>query len=128
MHQAIRSGMLAAELVSEQGSNLGFVARWRASIGHREMQAVRNFKPALRFGSYFAMINSGLEALLKGRTSWTLRDCADWSALAKRDTCDSPERGRVNRGLPQRDRVSSVFVAGSDHDEVQSIHCKVADI
>ncbi len=127
IHQAIRSGALAAEQVAETGASTGFDARWRASEGGRELYQVRNFKPAFKRGLYFAMANAGLETLLKGRTPWTLKNRADWSELKRLDEYQSPDRGWVERTLQPRDRVSSVFFAGNAHDESQPVHLKVAD-
>ena len=50
IHQAIRSGMLAAEHLAEAGSPDGFDARWRASPGGQELKSVRNFKPGVQEG------------------------------------------------------------------------------
>ncbi|AMN46738.1 electron transfer flavoprotein-ubiquinone oxidoreductase [Steroidobacter denitrificans] len=127
IHQAIRSGVCAADHLSEHGSSTGYDARWRASEGHRELRAVRNFKPAFKRGLYFGMFNAGIEALLKGRTPWTLRNSADWSALEKLGDYASPDRAWVERSLPPRDRLASVFFAGNVHDESQPIHLKVPD-
>jgi electron-transferring-flavoprotein dehydrogenase len=127
IHQAVRSGVLAAEHLAESGSGAGFDARWRASEGHRELRAVRNFKPAFKAGLYVAMANAGLEIVTRGRTPWTLHNSADAPALRKLDRYASPDRGWVTRTLPPRDRVSSVFFAGNAHDENQPVHLKVAD-
>jgi electron-transferring-flavoprotein dehydrogenase len=127
IHQAIRSGMLAAEHLSERGESTGFDARWRASDGHRELRQVRNFKPAFKNGLYFAIANAGLESLLKGKTPWTLRNTPDWSALEKLDDYASPDRGWIDRTLPPRDRLASVFFAGNVHDESQPVHLIVHD-
>jgi electron-transferring-flavoprotein dehydrogenase len=127
IHQAIRSGVLAAEHLAEVGNAAGFDARWRASEGHRELRAVRNFKPGFKQGLYVAMVNAGLEIVTRGATPWTLHNSADATALKKLDDYASPDRGWVPRALPPRDRVSSVFFAGNAHDENQPIHLKVAD-
>jgi electron-transferring-flavoprotein dehydrogenase len=127
IHQAIRSGTLAGEHLAERGESTGFDARWRASEGHRELREVRNFKPGFKQGLYVAMLNAGLEALLKGKTPWTLRNRADWSALAKLDEYVSPDRGWTARTLPPRDRLASVFFAGNVHDESQPVHLIVRD-
>jgi electron-transferring-flavoprotein dehydrogenase len=127
IHQAIRSGVLAAEHLADKGGSLGFDARWRASEGHRELHAVRNFKPGFKRGLYLAMANAGLEILTRGNTPWTLHNTADAPALRKLDEYASPDRGWVTRTLPPRDRVSSVFFAGNAHDENQPIHLHVAD-
>lgn len=127
IHQAIRSGALAAEHLAETGTSTGYDARWRASVGHRELHQVRNFKPGFKRGLYLGMLNAGLEALLKGRTPWTLENTADWSALARLDEYASPDRGWTTRTLPPRDRAASVFFAGNVHDESQPVHLKVHD-
>ena len=127
IHQAIRSGTLAAEHLAEQAKTAGFDARWRASEGHRELYSIRNFKPAFKRGLYFAMANAGLESIVRGRVPWTFKNTADWSALEKLDDYASPDRGWGERTLPPRDRLASVFFAGNVHDESQPIHLKVAD-
>ncbi len=127
IHQAIRSGVLAAEHLIEKGSVSGFDARWRASPGHQELHSVRNFKPAFKKGLYFAMLNAGIESILKGKMPWTLKNTADWSALKKLDEYTSPDRGWSDRTLPPRDRLAFVFFAGNVHDEAQPVHLKVHD-
>jgi electron-transferring-flavoprotein dehydrogenase len=127
IHQAIRSGMLAGEHLAEVGSSEGFDARWRASEGHKELRAVRNFKPGFKAGLYLAMVNAGIEAILKGKTPWTLHNKADFAQLKKLDEYVSPDRGWGERTLPPRDRLASVFFAGNVHDESQPAHLKVRD-
>jgi len=46
IHQAIRSGMLAAEHLVETSASTGFDACWRASVGGLELRQVRNIAPA----------------------------------------------------------------------------------
>ena len=127
VHQAIRSGALAAEHVVETGGGAGFDARWRASAGGQELRRVRNFKPAFKRGLWTGLLNSAWETLTRGLSPWTLANSADWSRLAKLDAYSSPERHWVERTLPPRDRVSFVFFAGNSHDENQPVHLKVAD-
>ena len=127
VHQAIRSGALAGEHIAETGGGAGFDARWRASQGGRELQRVRNFKPAFKRGLWSGLANSAWEMLTCGRSPWTLKNQADWSRLRRLDEFDSPDRGWVERALPPRDRVSFVFFAGNVHEESQPVHLKVAD-
>jgi electron-transferring-flavoprotein dehydrogenase len=127
VHQAIRSGSLAAEHIAESGGGTGFDARWRASPGGRELQRARNFKPAFKRGLWLGLVNSAWEMLTGGRSPWTLKNTADWSRLRRLDEFHSPDRGWVERTLPPRDRVSFVFFAGNVHDESQPVHLKVAD-
>jgi electron-transferring-flavoprotein dehydrogenase len=128
VHQAIRSGMLAAEHLAASGSPAGFDALWRASAGGQELRAVRNVKPGFKRGLWFGLANAGLEALTGGRTPWTLRPkTADFQRLRHLDSYASPDRHWVERTLPPRDRLASVFFASTSHDEQQPAHLKVRD-
>jgi electron-transferring-flavoprotein dehydrogenase len=128
IHQAIRSGVCAAEHLSEVGSPKGFDARWRASAGGRELHKVRNFKPGFKRGLIWGTLNFGLEMIAGGHLPWTLKsEVDDGNKLKQLDDYTSPERHWVVRTLPPRDRVSSVFFAGNTHDEHQPAHLKVAD-
>jgi electron-transferring-flavoprotein dehydrogenase len=128
VHQAIRSGKLAGEHIAATGGGSGFDAKWRASVGGRELRKVRNFKPAFKRGMWLGLANSAWEMLTAGHSPWTLRNTVDWSRLAKLDDFVSPERHWVTRTLPPRDRVSFVFFAGNSHEESQPVHLKVADL
>jgi electron-transferring-flavoprotein dehydrogenase len=120
--------MLAAEHLIEKGAPAGFDARWRASPGGQELRAVRNFKPGFKRGLWFGMANSALEVVTGGHTPWTLKsEVQDYERLKKLDEYTSPDRGWVARTLPPRDRVASVFLASTSHDEAQPAHLKVAD-
>jgi electron-transferring-flavoprotein dehydrogenase len=128
IHQAIRSGVLAAENLAEVGSPDGFDARWRASPGGQELKAVRNFKPGFKRGVWFGMANAALEVVTGGRTPWTLKSrTADYARLKLLSDYPEVDREWVDRTLPPRDRVASVFFASTLHDESQPAHLKVAD-
>jgi electron-transferring-flavoprotein dehydrogenase len=127
IHQAMRCGMLAAEHLHEHGSVAGFDARWRASPGGQELKKVRNFKPGFKRGLWVGVLNWGLETITAGHTPWTLRNSASFAATQHLDEFHSPERGWGERSLPPRDRLASVYFAGTTHDEQQPAHLKVAD-
>ena len=126
IHQAIRSGMLAAEHIAEAGVTAGFDARWRASPGGQELRKVRNIKPGFKGGLWAGLANGAFETLTGGRMPWTLKNSSN-TALHKLDDYASPDRGWVDRSLPPRDRLASVFLASTSHDEAQPAHLKVAD-
>lgn len=127
VHQAIRSGVLAGEHVAETASSAGFDAKWRRSVGGRELERIRNFKPGFKRGMWFGLANSAWETLTYGKSPWTLKNSADYSRLKQLDEYESPDRHWPPRTLPPRDRVSFVFFAGNAHEESQPVHLKVAD-
>lgn len=128
IHQAIRSGMLAAENLAEVGSPDGFDARWRASPGGQELKAVRNYKPGFKRGLWFGMANAALEVVTGGRTPWTLKSrTPDYARLKLLSDYPEVNREWVDRTLPPRDRLASVFFASTTHDEAQPAHLKVLD-
>ena len=93
IHQAIRSGVTAAEHYVETGSAAGFDARWRGSVGGRELHKVRNIRPGFRRGLWLGLANAVLETATAGTLPWTLANHADHSALRRLDEYQSPERG-----------------------------------
>ena len=126
IHQALRCAMAAADYFAENNTSIGFDAVWRKTEAVAELREVRNVKPGFKRGLRLGMLNAGIESILGGRTPWTLRNAATWP-LEKLADYDSPNRHWVNRDLPPRDRLSSVFYAVTAHDEVQPVHLKVRD-
>jgi len=127
VHQALRSGALAAEHIAATGGSPGFDQRWRTSAGGLELYKVRNIRPGFRRGMWMGMLNGALETLTAGHSPWTLANHADHSALRRLDQYASPDRGWGERTLKPRDRLSAVFFAGNTHEESQPVHLKVAD-
>ena len=127
-HQAIRSGMLAAEhLVASQLAPQGFDAKLRGSEIMSELHAVRNVKPAFKRGLWFGLINAGWETLTRGKSPWTLRNKPDWCQMEKLADYEAPKRDYVDRTLAPRDRLAGVYYAATEHDEDQPVHLKVLD-
>jgi len=128
IHTAIRAGMLAAEHTVESLSSEGFDAAFRASPTGRELHKVRNIRPGFRWGLWGGMLNAAIETATLGKLPWTLKNHADWSSLKKLDGYTAPKRDYGSRELPPRDRLASVYFAGTAHDEAQPVHLKVADL
>ena len=128
VHQAIRSGALAAEHIVETGHPRGFDARFRASPGGSELKKVRNFKPGFKKGLWLGLANAALETVTGGRTPWTFKNKADYQQLQKLAEYTSPDRHwSAERELKPRDRLAAVYFAGTVHDESQPVHLRVAD-
>ncbi len=126
VHLALQCGMAAAEHLAETSTSDGFDARWREGPGGKELHRVRNIRPGFRAGLWPGLINAALETATAGRLPWTLKNHADHARL-KKITRSSPARSWVDRDLPPRDRLSSVYYASLAHDEDQPVHLKVAD-
>ena len=126
-HQAIRSGMLAAEhLVANALAPEGFDAALRASPVMAELKPVRNIKPGFKRGLWFGLANAAWETATKGLSPWTLATAPDWSSLDSLDK-PAPQRDYLQRELGPRDRLQAVYYAATEHDEDQPVHLRVHD-
>ncbi|MEO7432025.1 MAG: electron transfer flavoprotein-ubiquinone oxidoreductase [Dokdonella sp.] len=137
-HQAMRSGMLAAEHIAATETSQGYDAKLRASPVMTELKKVRNIRPGFNKGLWAGLANAGWETATAGLSPWTLRNHADWSSLHKIDATEaatrsdanavSPEQpSYVDRTLAPRDRLAGVYFAATEHDEDQPVHLHVAD-
>jgi electron-transferring-flavoprotein dehydrogenase len=124
-HQALRSGMLAAEHLHETASTTGFDDRLRKSAIVAELRKVRNIRPGFQKGLWRGMFTAVVETLTAGRLPRTLHNHADWSSLRKMDS--KPDRDWVDRVLPPRDRLASVYFAATEHDEDQPVHLQILE-
>lgn len=131
-HQAMRSGMLAAEHFAEKQSAQGFDVALRASPVMAELKKVRNIRPGFHRGLWPGLVNAAWETATAGLSPWTLKNHADWPSLTKLDDGvidqhQSPQRDYVQRDLPPRDRLAGVYFAATEHDEDQPVHLHVRD-
>jgi electron-transferring-flavoprotein dehydrogenase len=134
-HAAMKSGMLAAEAVADALSNgrptepATYVERFKASWLCAELESVRNFRPAFaKFGLYGGTIYAGIDSMvLRGRAPWTMHHThADNETLldvSKVRKIDYPKPD----GALTFDRLSSVFVSNTNHEENQPVHLKLRD-
>jgi electron-transferring-flavoprotein dehydrogenase len=137
-HQALRSGMLAAEHIAATGKADGYDAKLRGSPVMTELKKVRNIRPGFNKGLWFGLANAGWETATAGLSPWTLKNHADWSSLQKIDATEAATRNDANAASPKqpayvdrtlapRDRLAGVYFAATEHDEDQPIHLHVAD-
>jgi len=126
-HQAIRSGMLAAEHIVAAGKPEGWDAKLRASPIVAELKKVRNIRPGFHRGFWLGLMNAGWETLTAGHSPWTLKNHADHTSLLKVDSFQPQLRDYVERSLPPRDRLAEVYFASTQHDEDQPVHLHVLD-
>jgi electron-transferring-flavoprotein dehydrogenase len=134
-HGAIKSGMLAAEAVVEAleagrtGDSLdAYPAAFRQSWLHEELYRARNFKPWMSKGLYTGTLMVGIDQVLfRGRAPWTLHHAhADHETL-KRKTEATPIAYPKADGVLTFDRLSSVFISNTNHNEDQPAHLRLKD-
>jgi electron-transferring-flavoprotein dehydrogenase len=101
--------------------------RERASWVFDELYRVRNIRPSFRWGLFGAIAYSALDTyVLRGRAPWTLRNHADHTQLRK--TSESqPIAYPKPDGKITFDRLSSVFVSNTNHEEDQLPHLRLRD-
>ncbi|WP_342627425.1 electron transfer flavoprotein-ubiquinone oxidoreductase [Nguyenibacter vanlangensis] len=131
-HTAMKSGMLAAEAVAEamaggRAEPTSYTARVRSSWLWEELRGVRNIRPAFaRFGTKGGALYAGIDAmLLRGRAPWTLHhrhgDNEDLLSAGQSAPIAYPRPdGRITF-----DRLSSVFLSATNHEEDQPVHLKL---
>jgi electron-transferring-flavoprotein dehydrogenase len=73
------------------------------------------------------LVTAAIETLTGGRLKRTLTHHADHSALRRASEFEAPDRGWVERDLPPRDRLASVYFAATEHDEDQPIHLQITE-
>ena len=132
IHQAMRSGLLAAEHLAANNDVTGYDAAWRNSAGGKALHAVRNIKPGFKHGLWLGLANAGLETLLGGRTPWTLKHVANDRTLRRLaatavETATPAANAAPERTLAPRDRTAAVYLASTAHEESQPVHLHVAD-
>ena len=134
-HCAMKSGMLAAEaaadaLAADRSSELtAYTAKFKASWLYPELKSVRNLRPAFaKYGLYGFLAYSGLDTfLLRGRAPWTLHHKhRDNEVLAKATDAHKIEYPKPD-GVLTFDRLSSVFISNTNHEENQPVHLKLRD-
>ena len=134
-HCAMKSGMMAAEAAAEALAAdrtvelTAYTEKFRASWLYPELKHERNLRPAFaKFGLYGFMLYSGLDTfVLRGRAPWTFHHKhADHDGLAKASDSKKIEYPKPD-GKLTFDRLSSVFISNTNHEENQPVHLKLRD-
>jgi electron-transferring-flavoprotein dehydrogenase len=131
-HTAMKSGMVAAEavaetLASDAAEAVSYPERLKQSWLWRELYHVRNIKPAFKWGLIPALVYAAIDTLLlRGRAPWTFRHKPDHTSLKPAAEC-APIAYPKPDGILTFDRLSSVFVSNTNHEENQPAHLKLKD-
>ncbi len=127
-HTAMKSGMLAAESVFDsmqrggKGELVSYPKSLRSSWIHRELYKVRNIRPGFRHHLVNGLLNAAFETYVsRGFSPWTLHYKPDHQHLCRRAECKKIDYPKPD-GKLTFDRLSSVFLSSTNHEENQPAH------
>jgi electron-transferring-flavoprotein dehydrogenase len=138
-HNAMKTAMLAAEAAFEalragrSGDELtAYPQAWEKSWAWTDLHKVRNVKPALKYGLWAGTLvggihmwlnDLGLGFLVPGTTKHAKADFETLKPAAEAPKIVYPKPdGRVTF-----DRLSSVFLSNTNHEEDQPVHLRLKD-
>ncbi len=134
-HAAIKSGMLAADAVFDAVRNdrvgealSGYPAAFENSWLHDELHRARNFKPWMSKGLIVGTLGFGVDQVVfRGKAPWTMHHHgADHESLKNKNEC-TPIAYPKPDGVISFDRLSSVFISNTNHNEDQPAHLTLKD-
>ncbi len=134
-HTSMKSGMVAAEAVAEALAGdrpaevTGYSDRLKQSWVWEELSLVRNVRPAFaKFGMWGGLAYSAIDTyVFRGKAPWTFHhphadnEMLLDADLAPRITYPKPD------GVLTFDRLSSVFISNTNHEENQPAHLHLKD-
>ncbi|MDR3504595.1 MAG: electron transfer flavoprotein-ubiquinone oxidoreductase [Legionella sp.] len=133
IHMAMKSGMLAAEACFDALKQTetapieltSYPEKVKSSWLEQELYSVRNIRPGFKCGLIPGLINAAFETYItNGKSPWTLANHADYKSLKlakKAKKIDYPKPDNVLTF----DRLSSVFLSGTFHEEDQPCHLEL---
>ncbi len=136
-HNAMKTGMMAAEAAFEAivgGSEghdelVAYAEAYEASWVYKELRKVRNVRPALKWGTVLGSLYGGLDMWLNHlgiSVPWTLGHHPDHTSLKKASESKKIVYPKPD-GVLTFDRLSSVFLSNTNHEEDQPVHLTLKD-
>ena len=129
-HTAMKSGMVAAETIfARLGGDAGAQVReaLQRSWVWDELYRVRNIRPSFRLGLWGGLAYSAFDTyVLRGRAPWTFRHHPDHTQLTPASAAPRIDYPKPD-GKITFDRLSSVFISNTNHEEDQPPHLKLRD-
>ncbi|MBX9631479.1 MAG: electron transfer flavoprotein-ubiquinone oxidoreductase [Burkholderiales bacterium] len=133
-HTAMKSGMTAAEACFDAlradappAEVTSYPERLKATWLWDELARVRNIRPSFRWGLFGGIGYSALDTyVLRGKAPWTFRNHADHTQL-KPAAQSTPIEYPKPDGKVSFDKLSSVFISNTNHEEDQRVHLTLKD-
>ncbi|MDF1646300.1 MAG: electron transfer flavoprotein-ubiquinone oxidoreductase [Legionellaceae bacterium] len=135
IHTAIQSGIYAAEACVEHLKNTSntpleitsYPKALNRSWVMKELYQVRNIRPGFNRGLFIGLLNAAFETYItRGKTPWTLKHHLDNKMLININ-----QASKINYPKPDGkitfDRLSSVYLTNTHHEENQPAHLKLKD-
>jgi electron-transferring-flavoprotein dehydrogenase len=135
-HTAMKSGMLAAESIFEAISNgesnselVDFEQRFKASWLYEELNTTKNFGPVMhKLGKFIGGAYNTLDQnWFGGKLPFTFKDEIPDHASIELASQHQPISYAKPDGELSFDKLSSVFLSNTNHEEDQPCHLKLAD-
>jgi electron-transferring-flavoprotein dehydrogenase len=134
-HCAIKTGSLAAEACfdalqagRQQDELTAYPEAFRNSWLYEELHAARNFKPWMAKGLKLGSLMFGIDQIIfRGKAPWTLHHSTpDHAKLKPAADCTRIDYPKPD-GVLTFDRLSSVFLSSTNHEEDQPCHLQLKD-
>jgi electron-transferring-flavoprotein dehydrogenase len=136
-HTAMKSGMMAAEAAFDavqagrEGDELAaYPEAYDKSWVKKELSVVRNVLPLVeKYGEFLGTILSGINMWLESwgiKMPYTMKHHADHTTLWRKDLVKPIDYPKPD-GVLTFDRLSSVFLSNTNHEEDQPVHLTLKD-
>jgi len=135
-HTAMKTGMLAAESIAEnllredsQDVSTNYSESVQNSWVYSELKTSRNFEPSLnKFGTFFGAAFTFIDQnIFRGKLPFTLHNRKpDYSCLKSAQDSKKIEYPKPDNTI-SFDRLSSVFLSSTNHEENQPCHLQLTD-
>lgn len=133
-HTAMKSGIVCAEavfaaLTTEPPPPVveAYPEALKASWVWDELYRVRNVRPSFHAGLWLGIAYSALDTyLFRGRAPWTFKNHNDYAQLKPADATPKIEYPKPD-GVVSFDKLSSVYISGTNHEEDQPVHLTLKD-
>jgi electron-transferring-flavoprotein dehydrogenase len=136
-HTSMKSGMMAAEaaaeaILSQRGNDelTGYIAAYEASWVSKELRMVRNFEPLVsKFGGTIGTLLAGANLWLESlgiRLPFTMKHVRDCEKTGRADLYQPIAYPKPD-GVISFDRLSSVALSFTNHEEDQPCHLQLKD-
>jgi electron-transferring-flavoprotein dehydrogenase len=134
-HTAIKSGIVAADAITKavkSGEDLAgkelssYESEFKNSWAYKELNVVRNCRPAFNYGLPVGMAYSGMTTLfLKGREPWTLRHKVEDHKITEQAKKYKPIDYPKPDGKLTFDLLTNLQRSGTNHEHDQPAHLQI---